>query len=387
MRIMKSEKFKSSKNPDKKKLRLFRLVLFLFTTICILIVYSGFVIFRSVGLYRYVKSGGPGWRGSVHQADEELGLRPVQNAEGAQIIPLGSDLEVRFNEDGFRIPVNEEDLLTGDGPRLMALGCSFTFGAGVKATDTFIYLLAKRLNGTAINAGVCSYGLVQMMLLSERLADEFKPDYLIVQFSPWLIERAMTPFAPSYAGKLPVPYFYDSDSGLKIHSPVFTSRSIALDMNRYRDTSSSLGDFISFLWNAGFPMYVHDDVNTLIYETGKILGCVVEPTENAVLVIKTVYDEIAQVCEENDIKLVILVLGRSNEDFDPPIDLFPDGVLVVNAHRAMLDSLEEVSLDTYRSAYAIWRGEPPQLVDLHPNERAHRIIAEALYQTLISEEQ
>jgi hypothetical protein len=48
----------------------------------------------------------------------------------------------------------------------------------------------------------------------------------------------------------------------------------------------------------------------------------------------------------------------------------------------MLDSLDYGSIEEYKEAYGIWRGNPLQLVDLHPNERVHRIIAEALIETL-----
>lgn len=375
----------TEKNMYPGKLRLFRLIMFAFTVLCILLIYSVFVVVRSIGLYEYIKSDGPGWRGTVYQSDPELGLAPVPGAEGAQIIPLGPDLPVRFDPDGFRIPNDDRDLLSGNDPSFISLGCSFTFGAGVRATDTYIFRLAENTGGHAGNAGVCSYGLVQMMLLTRELVSEYRPDYLVVQYSPWLVSRAMTPFAPSYAGRLPVPYFFEEDSLLMFQPPLFLSKGIELNISRYRETNKGFVDFLSFLINVGFPMYVHDDINMAFFEIGRITGSIPEPSEDAAFIIASVYSEIFDICEEYGTRLVILVLGRTHEIVQIPFHLFPDDAIIVNAHQSMLDSLDCGSIEEYKEAYGIWRGNPLQLVDLHPNERAHRIISEALIEALATD--
>jgi hypothetical protein len=73
---------------------------------------------------------------------------------------------------------------------VLALGCSFTYGAATNAENTYPYLVGQRLAGTTRNAGVSSYGLSQMMILAKRLVPAYKPDYLLVQYSPWLVDRS-----------------------------------------------------------------------------------------------------------------------------------------------------------------------------------------------------
>lgn len=370
---------------DRRRLRFLRAVMVSAAVAGVLLVYGGSVVVRTIGLYDYVKSDGPGWRGHVLTADPELGLAPVPGATGAQILPLGPELPVRFDDNGFRVPVDDRDTLAGDGPLLMSLGCSFTYGAGVRATDTYVYLAADSLGGRALNAGVCSYGAAQMELLAGRLVPEYRPDYLVVQLSPWLVARSMTPFAPSYAGMLPAPWFYESDSVLLLHPPVFESGSLDLDLWRYRGTGRSLPDFLSFLWNVGIPMYAHDDFAMAVYGIRRLTGGLPSPSEDAGRIVERVYGDIAGVCEASGTVLIVLVLGRTCDPVDIPWNRLPEDAIVVDAHRAMLDSLAVRSPEEYDRAYAIWRGDPPVLVDRHPNERAHRIIAGALVSAVLSD--
>jgi hypothetical protein len=51
----------------------------------------------------------------------------------------------------------------------------------------------------------------------------------------------------------------------------------------------------------------------------------------------------------------------------------------------MLDSLQTGSEEEYSREYAIWRGDPPVLVDRHPSERAHGIIAVSLVEAITAD--
>ena len=46
-------------------------------------------------------------------------------------------------------------------------------------------VVAQGLGGTVLNAGKCAYGLSQMLILARRLIPRYRPDYVLVQFSPW----------------------------------------------------------------------------------------------------------------------------------------------------------------------------------------------------------
>ena len=64
--------------------------------------------------------------------------------------------------------------------------------------------------------------------------------------------------------------------------------------------------------------------------------------------------------------------GRRNEQ------LLPSNVILVDAQDALLGRLPVINLENYNQKYAHWRGSPPKIVDRHPNETAHQIIAETI---------
>jgi len=159
---------------------------------------------------------------------------------------------MRYDKDGFRIPVEGNTTLSNPHPLVLTLGGSFTYGDATYAEDTYPHLIARYLGGTTRNAGRCGYGISQMMILAKRLVPTHKPDYLIVQYSPWLIDRARNPFAPTHFGKTPTPFFYGKDE-LEVHPPVFATKNRDIPLDRYRGSPKDAIDFVSFLWNVGVP--------------------------------------------------------------------------------------------------------------------------------------
>src|SRR5207244_948791 len=132
-------------------------------------------------------------------------------------------------------------------------------GDAVAAEEAWPFVAAQMLGGTAANAGVCGYGLAQMLLLAERLVPSVAPDYLVVQYSPWLATRAQSPLGPSRFGYLPTPYFFDQDGTAQLQDPVFRTIVPDLVVDPYRASPRSLGDFVSFVATVALPLHLHDD--------------------------------------------------------------------------------------------------------------------------------
>ena len=369
---------------DKKRL-MFSIVMLLITLAIPSAVYFGFTVYRTAGLYNYVKSNQRGWTGHVHKVDAELGFAPVPNSQGAHVFPIGPDIPMRYDSHGFRVPMQSTSDRPDRRPVILALGCSFTYGDATYAEDTFPFITAEHLGGTALNAGVCSYGLSQMLVLARKIVPRTRPDYLLVQYSTWLVDRSISPFASSFYGKMPSPYFYRADT-LSIEPPAFRTVCFDLPIDGFRNRPIGINDFFSFLRLVGIPLFVHDDFEMILWRIKKIRGSVPRPAQDKSDVIRYVYAEFAKLAAESNAKLVIVVLGVDHNPVETPTGLFPGNAIVVNAHQSLIDSLQVVTETEYEREYAHWRGVPKRNVDYHPNERAHRIIAEAIVHKILSDD-
>ena len=356
-----------------KKL-LFYCALLLILSIASALVYLGYTVSRTIKLYSYIKSSQRGWQGKVFKSDAELGFAHIPDANGLHVFPVGPPIPMRFDKDGFRVPVGDTPTELNERPLVLTLGCSFTYGDAVYARDTYPYLVGQSLTGTTKNAGCCSCGLSQMLILARKLIPAHKPDYVIAQYSPWLVMRSLDPFAPTYSGKSPTPYFY-KDDGLALHPPVFPTNLGDLSLESYRSTPKSIIDFISFLWDVGLPQFIYDDFNMSRYMFKRAIGLIPKPATNENNIVRYVYEEIASLTRENGSRLIILVLGNSADPVPVPTHLLPSDSIIVDAHATLLEQLSIVNKENYKKAYAHWRGSPPRIVDSHPNEKAHQIIA------------
>jgi hypothetical protein len=363
----------------RKQRIVFRLIVLLIPIVAFSTLYLVYTAYRTRALYFYVKTNQRGWRGIVYKRDAELGFAPVANSVGAETFPDGDEIPARFDQDGFRIPLDDEKNRTqSQHPSVLTLGCSFTYGAAARAEDTYPYLVGRNLGGSTKNAAVSSYGLSQMLILAKRLVPGQKPDYLLVQYSPWLVSRALDPFAPTYFGKLPTPYFFDRQSELVLQPPVFQTKMFDLPIDRYRNTPTSFSDKVSFSWNVGLPIFVHDDFNMIGYAANRFLRRVPAPASDEARVTTYVYGQIGKIAKENGAKLIVVVLGNDVNSVPISRAWFPADAAVVNAHDALLEHLPVAAQEKYDKAYAFWRGSPPAIVDRHPNENAHRVIADAV---------
>ena len=348
------------------------------------IVYFGYVAYRTFSIYSHIKSNlYGGWNGAIHRTDDELGYAPIPNSLGDQLLPRGAAIPVRYDQDGFRVPKDYRQPSSGRRPVLLALGCSFTYGKSIPAEDAFAFKVGEELGATVRNAGVFGYGLAHMLIQAKKIAPEIKPDYLIVQYSPWLVERSVSPFAPTAFGKIPVPYFFEQGT-LMIQPPLFEAKIIQLPIEKYRNKKTGFFDFLSFLTHVGIPLFVHDDVNIGHYAIRRMISRTPDPAEDHLAIVSHVYGEFSRIALANHSQLVIVALTRPDKTDELPVDLFPKNAIVVNGYAALLRKLDTVNEETYRRTYNHWAGDPPVLVDVHPNTHAHQIIADEIIYNLRS---
>lgn len=338
---------------------------------------------RSSQFYRYLKASERGWTDGVFTADDELGFVPVRGSTGLELMPIVPPIPARFDAEGFRVP-DAPPARPVSGPALLALGCSWTYGAACRAEDTFTLRAASALGLKPLNAGVPSYGLAQMLLLARRLVPRERPAYVLVQYSEWLVRRSQSWVADTEYGYVPTPFFAAAPEGVRLHPPLFRGRAFDLPVSAYRRPAESVFDYLSFMGRAGMPLIVHDDFQMAMLLARRRLGELPAPGSGDEI-LKATYSEIAEICRENGVRMLVLVLGP-----EPPaawrawLEDLP-GVTLVDAAAALCARLPSgctnsmpLADDAYVQAYAHWAGAPPRPIDLHPNPRAHAIIAEEI---------
>lgn len=354
--------------------------------VLLLLAYSIVVLFRALPLYDFLKirqlepmQNVGKTIGRQFDFDPVLGAVLAANAQGFALIPKGSPVPFHHDDDGVRAPLGVPHMFRGDKhPRLLFLGDSFTYGQLLAAEDTFAYKAGLKLGGESVNAGVPGYGLAQMVLQARKMIPKYRPDYVIVQYSPWLVTRAQTEFATDTFGTVMAPYFYDDKEGVSIAGAPFTLPARLLPLiEEYKASPPSLHDKVSFLARFAFPLFWHRDVHLAALRIRQWLGLVPEPSQRPDAIVRAAYAEIDRIAGQSGAKTVVLTLGSSTL-LDVPEQLFPSGIAAVPGWSIMVGLLNPRTPDEYVRQYFFWRGSPPEPVDWHPNEHAHEVIAVAV---------
>jgi hypothetical protein len=341
------------------------------------LVLLGFAAWDASRLYDQLIDPNVGWRGTLHRADPELGYALVPGASGAQLLRGAPDVPMAVDPSGFRVPVAARAADAPARPLVLALGCSFTFGDGVAAESTFAQRVGELLGGSTINAGVGGYGLAQMLLVARRLIPAYRPDVVLVQYSPWLVERALQTRAPITTGEVPTPYFAGSRKELRLAPPRFQAAVFAMDAGRHRAERWSWSGLASFLARDGLPLVVHDRLADLVETVATWRGTAPAPTTDPDAVIAYVYRDIARLARRSGASLVVVALGIDARPLAVPRAVRATGALVVEANASLRRRLAVATDEAYRDAYWQKRAVPPYF-DAHPNERAHGAIADAI---------
>jgi hypothetical protein len=316
-------------------------------------------------------------QGQAYRIDPMLGFTLNPDASGAFLMTGGDPVSFHHDQNGLRtVPQVSNALQSGRHPRILFLGDSYTYGMLVATTQTFPYLVASALNGQALNAGVPGWGLAQMLLEAGKTIPRYRPDYVVVQYSSWLVLRSTKISAPGSQGLLMTPYFVDKNDGVSIAPPAFNAASDTMaKMAKYQESIPDWRNKASFIFHLALPYFLHYDTSMLLLKTRVLLGLMPEPTQRSDYVIDDAYAEINKLAKENGAKMIVLALG-TDAPMVIPRGLFPKDILLVNAQQALLDVLDQPTEANYAQHYFHWQQD--RMVDKHPNAAADKIIAEAV---------
>ena len=346
--------------------------------------YGVAVLWRTVMFYRASKHFTMWWEGRTYQHDKVLGYSAIKSSTGLLCYPEGLRTFVGYDIYGFRRTIDEPVDRVLKRPLILTLGCSHTWGHPLVAEDTFAHKIAERMHGSSLNAALGGYGLSQALILARDLVPKYKPDYVIVQWSAWMGDRSIKVFAPVSYGLCPTPYFTKSkDFSSVLAMPVFMPIVYDIPVARYVKSNVSVSDFVSFAWNVGAPLYLHDDYNVVKYNLSFAAKRIPPPVrhDEMGIVVNDVYNEISGLCKANGSKMIILVLGVSNHKDKVPYTSEISSIknaVVVDGLAYLYSNLDDKTEESYAKAYATWGGEPLHIIDDHPNVRAHELIAEAV---------
>lgn len=369
-----------------KKFKLFAFISYV--CLLMLLAYSGAAAYRGHTIYSHIKANGTMMTEGLMQVHPVLGYGPTPDVSGLMMLKLPPDIAFAF--DGERCRVAELGMDREEkAPVMLFLGGSFTLGEACSATETYPALVAKHFNGIERNRGFSAYGLSQMVLIAREVIPRTTPEYVFAQYSSWLVDRPMSHFAPTFGCKRPQPFFHRNLQGkASIHKPPYTGFQAQTPAARYRDTERGFGDMLSFVVNVSIPLYFNEDLRFLAYRTRSAMGLIPPAIDDHEAVLVAAYTELADICEKNGARLIVPILGTpKNKPLKRDVALLREmnGIKVVDCWMPLVNKLPDDAEATYMSRYAHYRGTPPRLVNKHPNNKAHAIIAASIIAEIESE--
>jgi hypothetical protein len=294
-----------------------------------------------------------GWRGITQIQQDSMGFVPVSNGRGFHVFPIGADIPMAYNSQGFRVALSDTDYIAEPGKvDILFLGCSFTYGDACYAEETFAYKVAKLGGYKIINAGICSYGLNHMYLLSKKLIKKFKPRYTVIQYSPWLVERA-TSFGAPANGFLPVPYFYDRDDSIAIQYPV--EKAGLFNINRQLLREKYQNSYFKFMQEFGLEYMLNEDKKYWHYSLPVWLGGPPSPSTDRKKVAKIIFNDIANEAVINNSKPIFLLLGSPDYSAGAQRIIDPKHAQIVNVDTVLWHGIKRNNTNAYDRRYGHWR--------------------------------
>lgn len=115
------------------------------------------------------------WHGSDDESTFDAHWK--ESKKRRQLIDFGYEdpksITYIIDHNGFRNPI---DLIAP--PYILALGCSFTFGTGLRFEETWPYLLSKKMNIAVYNAGMAGTSTDCIYRIARTFIPENKPTHV-----------------------------------------------------------------------------------------------------------------------------------------------------------------------------------------------------------------
>jgi hypothetical protein len=190
---------------------------------------------------------------------------------------------------------------------VLYLGCSFTFGYGCRAEDTYPHLVSKTNGVSYINAAVSAHGLSQIYLLAERLIPQYRPRFVVLQRSSWLPYRGIDPFNRVDQGLLTVPYFSNPSENPRLLFPI--EKSLVFELVEARESGKLSSCMLQFLFGFGFSHVVKEHFLYAKARLRMLLNPSLQPATDVAQVEQVVYQRISDIAFANGSFPIVLSVG------------------------------------------------------------------------------
>ncbi len=337
-------------------------------------------------MYAQIRYANHGFSNGLFVSDPLLGWRTASNVTGYEIIPGGKHVPVKLDERGFRVPVSDHQD-NRNRPRLLFIGASHTFGQTCVAEDSFPWRTGLKLGGYSINAGVGGYNYSHMLLSAKQRILAEKPDVVIVQASPWLVDRALsrdTCRAANWGGKLPVPYFFRARSGqLEIARPLYQVALNKFPFDECRANPDNVLNKIGFLFRVFIPTRFYEIYARSLVFFKDVWGLLPSPITSRDLIEREFFYQMHKMCSQHGTLMVVVTVnyGYGAHARDVLRD-YPD-VILVDAGQELLRRTRNRIEYAFRYQLCM-RNENGTLflADKHLNAAANEIISDMLSQSI-----
>ena len=353
------------------------------------------VLFRGYVLFDVINYHSTWYKNHLHtdanmvSTDKLRGYALTPNARGNMLAKYDVSAQFRHDDQGFRIRNNKSASADDNNSLWLFLGDSFTYGLLVESEEAFPYLIGEELKVNIINAGVPGYSLAQILVQAYEVIPQYKPDVVVVQYSPWLAKRALYALHPESKYIVSAPYFSANDPKghiVSLNGPLFfVDNSIFnVHFDRYRWKDPKFINKLKFILNSNlFKYYALRDFYLSKYSLAKIIGIeksIKATAENLALIEQLAYNELGRLAMENNAIMIVLGLGTAFDEINAPKSVFPDFALAINAWSIMVEQLNNKNPREYQDSYYFTRddGYVYEVIDTHPTPKAHKIIADSV---------
>ena len=329
---------------------------------------------QSWGFYRFLKQMPALYSLGLFENDPILGYRLRKEMKGWYVLPSLDSIPVFTCREGHRSsmpPIYSDSLFF--------LGDSFTFGEACPADSTFAFLSSEAIKRYAVNFGTGGYGLAQMW----HIYANSKPGKTwIIQWSPWLAERAVRGRLDSKMVIVPSPMLMPVGDSFSFQPPAYHSALFPLSgsgaLEPYRPAASRPKSFLSFLSGPGCKIYG----TQLLGECSKLFNKTPN-IEDAETIHDAFLKQLNQMAISRKDTVLILLIGYDyKESLKAEKKLSAICSLPVLNASAWLYQQTKGSDQDYEAAYMHWDSAHTTILDRHPNARAHRLISDTLVKSL-----